>query len=242
MTEHARIAARLEEVRARIRDAAIGAGRSPESVRLVAVSKLHDSAAIRAAFAAGQRAFGENYVQEALDKQAALADLPIEWHFIGRIQANKTGAIAQHFDWVHGLCDVGHARRLSAQRPAGAPPLHACIQVNLSGEPSKAGVQPAAVPDLLDACADLPGIRVVGLMTLPAPVEGLELQRRPFRALCELRDRLATPEQPLHCLSMGMSDDLEAAVTEGATLVRIGTAVFGPRSYNTAPVSDGRLG
>jgi len=242
MTEHARIAARLEEVRARIRDAAIGAGRSPESVRLVAVSKLHDSAAIRAAFAAGQRAFGENYVQEALDKQAALADLPIEWHFIGRIQANKTGAIAQRFDWVHGLCDVGHARRLSAQRPAGAPPLHACIQVNLSGEPSKAGVQPAAVPDLLDACADLPGIRVVGLMTLPAPVEGLELQRRPFRALCELRDRLATPEQPLHCLSMGMSDDLEAAVTEGATLVRIGTAVFGPRSYNTAPVSDGRPG
>jgi hypothetical protein len=242
MTEHARIAARLEEVRARIRDAAIGAGRSPESVRLVAVSKLHDAAAIRAAFAAGQRAFGENYVQEALDKQAALADLPIEWHFIGRIQANKTGAIAQHFDWVHGLCDVGHARRLSAQRPAGAPPLHACIQVNLSGEPSKAGVQPAAVPDLLDACADLPGIRVVGLMTLPAPVEGLELQRRPFRALCELRDRLATPEQPLHCLSMGMSDDLEAAVTEGATLVRIGTAVFGPRSYNTAPVSDGRPG
>ena len=242
MTEHARIAARLEEVRARIRDAAIGAGRSPESVRLVAVSKLHDAAAIRAAFAAGQRAFGENYVQEALDKQAALADLPIEWHFIGRIQANKTGAIAQHFDWVHGLCDVGHARRLSAQRPAGAPPLHACIQVNLSGEPSKAGVQPAAVPDLLDACADLPGIRVVGLMTLPAPVEGLELQRRPFRALCELRDRLATPEQPLYCLSMGMSDDLEAAVTEGATLVRIGTAVFGPRSYNTAPVSDGRPG
>lgn len=242
MTEHARIAARLEEVRARIRDAATRAGRTPESVRLIAVSKLHDAAAIRSAFAAGQRAFGENYVQEALEKQAALADLPIEWHFIGRIQANKTGAIAQHFDWVHGLCDAGHARRLSAQRPAGAQPLHACIQVNLSGEPSKSGVEPAAVPDLLAACADLPGIRIVGLMTLPAPVEGLELQRRPFRVLRELRDRLATPEQPLHCLSMGMSDDLEAAVTEGATLVRIGTAVFGPRSYNTGLVSGGKPG
>ncbi len=236
------IATRLEQVRARIRDAATKAGRSPESVRLIAVSKLHEAAAIRAAFAAGQRAFGENYVQEALGKQAALADLAIEWHFIGRIQANKTRAIAEHFDWVHGLCDAGHARRLSAQRPAGAQPLRACIQVSLSGEPGKAGVEPAALPDLLDACADLPGIRVVGLMTLPVPVEGFDLQRRPFRALRELRDRFTTMERPLACLSMGMSDDLEAAVAEGATLVRIGTAVFGSRHYNTAPVSDGEPG
>lgn len=236
------IAANLQAVRERIAHAATAAARAPASVHLLAVSKTFGAAEVTAAWQAGQRAFGENYVQEAVNKVTALADLPIEWHFIGRIQANKTGAIAQHFDWVHGLCDAGHARRLSAQRPAGAQPLHACIQVNLSGEPSKAGVQPAAVPDLLDACADLPGIRVVGLMTLPAPVEGLELQRRPFRALCELRDRLATPEQPLHCLSMGMSDDLEAAVTEGATLVRIGTAVFGPRSYNTGLVSDGEPG
>ncbi len=233
MTDATGIETRLGQVRARIWDAAMRAGRQPESVRLIAVSKRQEAAAIRAAFGAGQRAFGESYVQEALDKQARLADLAIEWHFIGRIQTNKTRAIAAHFDWVHGLCDAGHARRLSSQRPTGTRPLQACIQVDLSGEPSKVGVDPAGLPDLLDACADLPGITVAGLMTLPAPAADWESQCRPFRVLRELRDRLATARRPLSCLSMGMSDDLEAAVAEGATLVRIGTAVFGPRSYNT---------
>ena len=229
------VAVRLAQVRARIRAAAHVADRPEDSVGLVAVSKLQEAAAIRAAFAEGQRAFGENYVQEALQKQAQLRDLPIEWHFIGRIQANKTRAIAEHFDWVHALADSHHARRLSEQRPAGAPPLRACLQVNLDAEATKGGVVPESLPALLDACAGLPGIRVVGLMTLPAPATGLELQRRPFRLLRELRDRLATPARPLDCLSMGMSDDLEAAITEGATLVRVGTAVFGPRPYNRGP-------
>jgi PLP dependent protein len=232
------IAARLALVLERIAAAARAAGRPGDAVGLVAVSKLHEAAAIRAAFEAGQRAFGENYVQEALEKQARLRDLPIEWHFIGRIQANKTRAIAEHFSWVHGLADPHHARRLSDQRPAGMPPLRACAQVNLSGEGTKGGVTPEALPDLLAACAALPGIRLVGLMTLPEPATEPELQRRPFRQLRELRDRLATPALPLDCLSMGMSDDLEAAIAEGATLVRVGTAVFGPRPYNTGPLAQ----
>jgi pyridoxal phosphate enzyme (YggS family) len=229
------VADRLEQVWARIRAAARAAGRAEDSVELVAVSKLHGAEAVRAAFAAGQRAFGESYVQEGIDKQDALGDLPIEWHFIGRIQGNKTRAIAEHFDWVHGLADPHHAQRLSDQRPAGAPPLRVCLQVNLSGEASKGGVSPEALPALLAACAELPRIRVAGLMTVPAPATDPELQRRPFRQLRELRDRLATPALPLDCLSMGMSDDLEAAVEEGATLVRVGTAIFGPRPYNKPP-------
>ena len=224
----------LAGVRARIQAAIRSAGRPPDSVGLIAVSKLQGVAAIRAAFAAGQCAFGENYVQEALDKQAALTDLAIEWHFIGRIQANKTRAIAAHFAWVHGLADAAHARRLSDQRPAGLPPIQACIQVNTSGEASKGGLQPAAVPDLIATCRGLSGLRVVGLMTLPAPCADPLVQREPLRALRLLRNRLATPECPLEVLSMGMSDDLEAAILEGATLVRIGTAIFGARPYNDA--------
>jgi pyridoxal phosphate enzyme (YggS family) len=226
------IASCLARVRARIQAAALSAGRPPDSVSLIAVSKLQGAEAVRAACAAGQRAFGENYVQEALDKQTALKDLPIEWHFIGRIQANKTRAIAANFAWVHGLADAGHARRLSEQRPVRLPPLKACIQVNMSGEASKGGLQPAAVPDLIAACSGLSGLRVVGLMTLPAPSADPQAQREPLRALRLLRDRLATPERPLDALSMGMSDDLEAAILEGATLVRIGTAIFGSRPYN----------
>ena len=226
------IAARLDQVHTRIRVATLAAGRAPGSVGLIAVSKRQGAAAVRAAFVAGQRAFGESYLQEALDKQAALADLAIEWHFIGRIQANKTRPLAAGFDWVHGLADAAHARRLSEHRPAERPPLKACIQVNLSGEASKGGVPPAAVADLLAACDGLPGLRVMGLMTLPAPNDDPLAQREPLRALRLLRDRLTTPERPLNCLSMGMSDDLEAAVLEGATLVRIGTAVFGARPYN----------
>ncbi|WP_295440604.1 YggS family pyridoxal phosphate-dependent enzyme [uncultured Thiodictyon sp.] len=226
------IPARLAAVRARILAATLDAGRPPDAVGLIAVSKHQGADAVRAAWQAGQRAFGESYVQEALDKQAGLCDLAIEWHFIGRIQTNKTRPIAAHFDWVHGLADLGHARRLSDQRPAERPPLKVCLQVNTSGEASKGGVVPAAVADLLAACLGLPGLQVMGLMTLPAPGADVRLQRESLRELRLLRDRLATPEHPLDCLSMGMSDDLEAAVLEGATLVRIGTAIFGARPYN----------
>ncbi|HYN76747.1 MAG TPA: YggS family pyridoxal phosphate-dependent enzyme [Lamprocystis sp. (in: g-proteobacteria)] len=223
------VAARLDQVRARILAATLAASRAPGSVGLIAVSKRQGAATVRAAYDAGQCAFGESYLQEALDKQAALADLVIEWHFIGRVQANKTRLIAAGFDWVHGLADAAHARRLSEHRPADRPPLKVCVQVNLSGETSKGGVPPAVVADLLAACTGLPGLRVVGLMTLPAPSADPQAQREPLRALRLLRDRLATPALPLDCLSMGMSDDLEAAVLEGATLVRIGTAIFGVR-------------
>lgn len=226
------IAENYEHLQARIRAAAERAGRSPESIRLIAVSKQQPPQAIRIAYGLGQRAFGESYVQEALAKQSELADLQdIEWHFIGRIQSNKTRAIAAHFAWVHGLSDIHHAERLSAQRPADRPPLRVCIQVNLSGEASKSGVTPEAAAELLAACIALPRLEVCGLMTLPAPVADEDAQRLPFRALRALRDRLATPEHPLPVLSMGMSDDLEAAILEGATHVRIGTALFGPRLY-----------
>ncbi|QVL47556.1 MAG: YggS family pyridoxal phosphate-dependent enzyme [Thiocapsa sp.] len=227
------IQGRLREVHDRIRAAAERAQRPPGSVALLAVSKTHGAEAVRAAYAAGHRAFGESYVQEAIEKIALLGDLPdIQWHFIGRIQANKTRQIAAHFDWVHGLSDPAHARRLSEQRPTDLAPLKVCIQVNVSGEITKGGVEPDAVPAMIAACEALPGLEVCGLMTLPAPAEDEDAQRTPFRALRLLRDRLATPSRPLACLSMGMSDDLEAAILEGATLVRVGTAVFGPRPYN----------
>jgi len=223
------IAAHLAAVHSRIREAAARAARDPADIALLAVSKKQPASAIRAAFGAGQRAFGESYVQEGLEKIADLADLAIEWHFIGRVQSNKTRAIAEHFDWVHGLCDLGHAQRLSEQRPSARGALNVCLQVNLSGEASKGGVAPEALPELLAECRALPGLRLRGLMTLPAPAEEEAAQRAPFRALRELRERLATPDCPLEHLSMGMSHDLEAAVLEGATLVRIGTALFGPR-------------
>lgn len=226
------LASRLAQVQARIHAATERAARRTDSVELLAVSKRQPAEAIRAAYAAGQRAFGESYVQEALDKMSRLGDLAIDWHFIGRVQSNKTRPIATHFDWVHGLADAEHAQRLSDQRPVGLSPLNVCLQVNLSGEVSKGGLDPDRVAELLAACRELPGIRVRGLMTLPAPAEDPEAQRVPFRTLRELRDRLATPECPLDCLSMGMSGDLEAAIQEGATLVRIGTAIFGPRPYN----------
>ncbi|NEX18832.1 YggS family pyridoxal phosphate-dependent enzyme [Thiorhodococcus mannitoliphagus] len=228
----ASVASRLEQVLERIRSAAARAGRSPEEITLIAVSKKQPVDAIRAAYGAGQRVFGESYVQEGLDKIAALRGLDIEWHFIGRIQSNKTRQIAASFAWVHGLSDLGHARRLNDQRPPEAPPLKVCLQVNLSGERSKAGVDPADLADLLAACSVLPRLEVRGLMTLPAPAEDEAGQRKPLASLRRLRDQLATAAHPLSCLSMGMSGDLEAAILEGATQVRIGTAVFGPRPYN----------
>jgi pyridoxal phosphate enzyme (YggS family) len=229
-TDDTGVAARLKAVRERIAAAEARFGRKPGSVALLAVSKVQPAALIRAAHQHGQVAFGESYVQEACDKQALLADLALHWHFIGRIQSNKTSLIAEHFSWVHGLVDVRHARRLGAQRIAlGREPLRCCLQVNLCGEASKAGVEPGAVAELLAHCSAIEGLQIEGLMTLPAPSEDIDTQRRPFAQLRALRDRLATPEQPLATLSMGMSDDLEAAVAEGATMVRIGTAVFGPR-------------
>lgn len=221
--------ANLRQTHARIQAACARAGCSPDQVELIAVSKKQPADAIRAAYQLGQRAFGESYVQEALDKMPLLTDLDIEWHFIGRVQTNKTRQIATHFDWVHSVADPAHARRLSEQRPADAPPLKVCLEVNLNGESSKEGVDPADVADLLAVCDVLPGLRVRGLMTLPAPTEDEAVQRQSFAALRNLRDRLATPARPLSSLSMGMSDDLEAAILEGATFVRIGTAIFGPR-------------
>jgi PLP dependent protein len=224
------IAASLAAVHRRIKAAEIRYGREPGSVALLAVSKRQSSAAIRLAYGAGQLAFGENYLQEALAKMADLADLPLEWHFIGPIQANKTRQIAEHCHWVHGLDQAHHAQRLSLQRPPLLPPLKVCLQINISGEGTKNGISPTEAPSLLAACRELPGLEVVGLMCMPAPVVGESTQRQPFQALRLLRDRLASPGCPLQELSMGMSDDLEAAIAEGATWVRIGTAIFGARS------------
>ncbi len=223
------VAAGLAAVQGRIRAAETRFGREPGSVALLAVSKRQSAEAIRLAHAAGQLAFGENYLQEALAKMDNLRDLPLEWHFIGQIQANKTRQIAEHCRWVHGLDDAHHAERLSHQRPPGLPPLKVCLQINVSGEKTKNGVPPEEAAALLAACRKLPGLAVVGLMCMPAPAVGEAAQRQPFLALRQLRDRLASPDCPLRELSMGMSDDLEAAIAEGATWVRIGTAIFGSR-------------
>ncbi|PWG61978.1 YggS family pyridoxal phosphate-dependent enzyme [Sediminicurvatus halobius] len=223
------IAARLDAVRERIRQAETRFGREPGSVALLAISKRHPPEALREALAAGQHAFGENYLQEALDKREALAGYPVEWHFVGPLQSNKTKPAAECFDWIHTLDRPKIARRLSEQRPEDRPPLNCCIQVNVSGEASKSGVTPADVEALAETVAALPGLRLRGLMTLPAPAAGLEAQRQPLRALRECLEALNARGYGLDTLSMGMSDDLEAAVAEGATIVRIGTAVFGPR-------------
>jgi PLP dependent protein len=201
-------------------------------VQLLAVSKTRTADEIRALAALGQACFGENYLQEALEKMRQLRDLPIEWHFIGRIQSNKTRQIAAHFDWVHSLSSLKHARRLSEQRPTQLPPLNVCLQVNTSGEASKDGHTPDELAGLMDDYVSLPNLHICGLMTIPAPAEGSDAQRRPFLLLRRLRDSLRSERLPLETLSMGMSDDLEAAIMEGANLIRIGTAIFGPRAYN----------
>lgn len=223
------IADRVQRVLERIHAAEREAGRANGAVALVAVSKTQPAEAIRLVAAAGQLAFGENYLQEALAKQDALADLPeLIWHFIGPIQSNKTRPIAERFDWVHTVDRLRIAERLSQQRPDDRPPLNVCLQVNVSGEASKSGISLAALPELAAAVAQLPRLRLRGLMTIPAPANGLAQQRMPFRILREAMAGLALPG--LDTLSMGMSDDLEAAILEGATLVRVGTALFGPRS------------
>ena len=219
----------LQQVHARIHDACAAAQRPVQSVTLLAVSKTFDAQAVREAFDAGQRAFGENYVQEALAKFDALRDLQIEWHLIGPLQSNKTRTVAEAFDWVHSVERLKIAQRLSEQRPAQLPPLQLCLQVNISGEASKSGLAPAEVAEVAHAVAALPRVRLRGLMAIPEPAGDFAAQRAPHRALRELFDALRRDGLALDTLSMGMSADLEAAIAEGATLVRVGTAIFGTR-------------
>jgi pyridoxal phosphate enzyme (YggS family) len=227
---------RLAGVRQRIAQACEAAGRDRASVSLLAVSKLQPAQAVRQAQQAGQRAFGENYVQEALDKMAALADLrpALEWHLIGPLQSNKTRTVAEAFDWVHSVDRLKIAQRLSDQRPPGLPPLNICLQVNISGEASKSGLSPEELPDVARAAAALPRLRLRGLMAIPEPAQGFDAQRAPHRALRRLLQQLQAQGLELDTLSMGMSDDLEAAVAEGSTMVRVGTAVFGARPRGNA--------
>jgi pyridoxal phosphate enzyme (YggS family) len=220
---------RLDQVRDRIRAAAAACGRDPGEITLLAVSKTKPAEDIRSAFAAGQRAFGENYLQDAMGKIRTLEDLPIEWHFIGRVQGNKTADIARHFAWVHGLDRLRHAELLSRHRDTGQPDLQVCIQVNLSGEASKGGVEPDEVAALARQVTDLPRLHLRGLMTMPAPDSGTAEQRANFAALRRLLERLQADGLRVDTLSMGMSGDMEAAIAEGATIVRIGTDIFGAR-------------
>jgi pyridoxal phosphate enzyme (YggS family) len=209
--------------------ATVEAGRDPGTVRLLAVSKKQPVSKISAAAAAGQRDFGENFVQEGLDKIRALANLPLTWHFIGHLQSNKTRDVAGYFDWVHTIDRPKIAERLSRQRPVGLPPLNICLQVNVDEEPGKSGVSADGLPELARACAELPNIRLRGLMCLPAIRDEFEAQRVPFAKLRRLQQTLKDDGFELDTLSMGMSNDFRAAVFEGATIVRIGTAVFGER-------------
>jgi pyridoxal phosphate enzyme (YggS family) len=227
------IAQHLDTVRRRIADAARAADRPPASVSLMAVSKTFAAGDVRAAHQYGQRMFGESYLQEALQKLDALADLraALEWHFIGPIQSNKTRPIAEHFDWVHSVDRLKIAERLSAQRPEALAPLNVCIQINISGEASKSGLAPDEAAAVAHSIAGLPRLRLRGLMAIPEPAETLEVQRMPYQRLHALFDTLRDSGLALDTLSIGMSDDLEAAVLEGATIVRVGTAVFGERHY-----------
>lgn len=224
------ISTNLQAVRARIAAAAQLAGRAVEDIRLLAVSKTFPPERIREAALAGQIAFGENYLQESLGKIAALADLGLEWHFIGPLQSNKTRPVAEHFSWVHGIERLKIAERLSAARGAARPPLQVCIQVNVSGEASKSGVSPGETAALAHAVAGLPNLRLRGLMAIPEPTDDMPLARQRFAMLRELREVLNEAGMALDTLSMGMSHDLEAAILEGATIVRVGTAIFGERT------------
>jgi pyridoxal phosphate enzyme (YggS family) len=224
------IASRINQVKQRIRDAEQAAGRQAGSVRLLAVSKTRPVEDIRASINIGQLCFGESYVKEALGKIQQLAnESGIEWHYIGPIQSNKTASLAEHFDWVHSVDRLKIAQRLSDQRPANKAPLNVCIQVNTSGESSKAGIPPEQLDELAQRIQQLPRLRLRGLMTIPARQTDAEQQRVPFRQLRALFEKLNARGFQLDTLSMGMSDDMEAAIQEGATIVRIGTAIFGPR-------------
>lgn len=225
------IAENIAKVGERIRAAAQASGRDLDGIGLLAVSKTKPAAAVREACAAGLRDFAENYLQEALEKQAELSELPLIWHFIGPIQSNKTKPIAEHFAWVHSVDRLKIAQRLSEQRPSHLPPLNICLQVNVSAEDSKSGCAPAELAALALAVSQLPNLRLRGLMAIPEPTDDVAAQRAAFARLRELRDGLPLP---LDTLSMGMSHDLDAAIAEGATWVRIGTALFGARDYPNA--------
>ena len=222
------IADNLGQVSQRIRAAADAVQRDASSIHLLAVSKTKPAQAVREAYAAGMCDFGENYLQEALGKQAELTDLPLSWHFIGPIQSNKTRAIAENFAWVHSVDRLKIAQRLSEQRPADLPPLNICIQVNVSGEASKSGCTPADLPALASAISALPRLKLRGLMAIPEPTEDRAAQDAAFAQVRDLQNSL---DLPLDTLSMGMSHDLESAIAQGATWVRIGTALFGARDY-----------
>lgn len=227
------IADNIALVQTRIHAAALAAQRDENSVHLLAVSKTKPAEALREAYAAGIRDFGENYLQEALGKQLELADMPLSWHFIGPIQSNKTRAIAENFAWVHSVDRLKIAQRLSEQRPAELPPLNICIQVNVSGEASKSGCTPADLPALASAISALPRLNLRGLMAIPEPTDDRVAQDAAFAVVRDLNKSLqASLNLPLDTLSMGMSHDLESAIAMGATWVRIGTALFGARDYS----------
>lgn len=225
------IAYNLQAVRAAIAAAAVLAGRAVNDVSLLAVSKTFPDTAIRSACQAGQRRFAESYLQEALQKITALQDLPIEWHFIGPIQSNKTRDIAANFAWVHSVDRFKIAERLSAQRPVHLPPLQLCLQVNISHEDSKSGVSPDKASELAHAITHLPNLQLRGLMAVPAPSDDVAAQRAAFAQLRALYNQLKLQGLQLDTLSMGMSHDFTAAIKEGATIVRIGSAIFGERTY-----------
>jgi pyridoxal phosphate enzyme (YggS family) len=228
------LADNLRAVQARVANAARACGRDLREITVLAVSKTFDQTAVGGVAQVGQRDFGENYLQEALDKQIAVADPALIWHFIGPIQSNKTRGIAENFAWVHSLDRLKIAERLSAQRPATMPRLNVCIEVNIGGEPSKSGVWPEALAAFAEQVAVLPHLRLRGLMAIPAPTPDVVQQRAAFRRVRELFDGLNQQGHHLDTLSMGMSADLEAAIAEGATMVRIGTAIFGTRVATTA--------
>lgn len=238
------IAENLQAVRTRIEAAAQAAGRDPAGVRLLAVSKTWPADCVQVAAMADQRMFGESYVQEAVSKIGECAEsdergASLEWHFIGPLQSNKTRLVATHFHWVHAVDRERIARRLSEQREEHLPPLNVCLQVNVSGEASKSGVAPEELPALADAVAQLPRLRLRGLMCIPEPTPDVALQRARFARLRELSEALQARGHALDTLSMGMSDDLEAAILEGSTLVRVGSAIFGAR--DSAPAADNTL-
>ncbi|MCB1675128.1 MAG: YggS family pyridoxal phosphate-dependent enzyme [Halioglobus sp.] len=219
----------IAQLRERVRRSAQKNQRETSAISVLAVSKTRPAAAIRAAYRCGLHQFGESYVQESLEKMAQLQDLPLVWHFIGPVQSNKTRAIATHFDWIHSVDREKIARRLSEQRPAHLPPLQMCLQVNISGEATKSGVVPKQLPLLVRAVDSLPNLRLRGLMAIPAASGDARQQRRAFAGLREALRDLQALAPGLDTLSMGMSGDLEAAIAEGATIIRVGTAIFGRR-------------
>jgi pyridoxal phosphate enzyme (YggS family) len=223
------LAVHVNHVRSRIRRAALSVGRDPDSVTLIAVSKSKPAESVREVATAGVTDFGENYLQEAILKQGELADLPLHWHFIGALQSNKTRAVAERFHWVHSIDRFSVARRLSEQRPFHAAPLNLCIQVAVVPEPTKGGVDPGSLPDLAAKTADLPRVTLRGLMCVPPPQPSVAAERAVFAQLRTLKERLNAQGHQLDTLSMGMSGDFESAIVEGATHVRIGTALFGSR-------------